>query len=248
MMKSLPNRAGIIRGRAVDGIVFCSSNQELESATNRQKQEQEQLKTLEDFWLDKGFQQGFSRGLKEGAQKGFQDGLQQGIKQGQEEGVVSSKQEFYQQGFDEGLAKAKAELQQLFEQGATLADGIAQQRQHLIEEMQPILVQMCRKICDKILRKAIENEDVLMHVIESLIKDFEPVMKEQVITFVFSQELSEAIQKDLGSFFAQGREIQIEQDQWLTPGSFRIEFATGLLSFNIDRQLDELEKLCLEKG
>ena len=64
-MTSSHNR--IIRGANVKGVVYCSPSGQLENEDHQDKQERQNLKSLEDFWYNKGHQEGEKIGFQKGS-------------------------------------------------------------------------------------------------------------------------------------------------------------------------------------
>ena len=95
----MSSNKGIIRGAKVNGIVFCSPTGAMEREESIQNHEKENLKTLEDFWFNKGVNEGKKQGFEEGFKEGTDKGIQIGKEQGKSEGLEEGKNQGLEEGF-----------------------------------------------------------------------------------------------------------------------------------------------------
>lgn len=236
----------IIRGANVEGIIFCTPTGDLELEQRRQSQEQEHLKTLEDFWLDKGFQMGLERGFEEGWRKGEIEGFQKGMNEGQQVGRDNSKEEFELQGFERGKTAIKEELLSTFSELDTLCREIVAEKERLIENTKNHLIDFSLEICSKILRQRLQDPDVLSQIIRDLISEYQSTLKDQNVTIILPEQHLESVKSQLTLYLGKGKlgeaSFIFQQDRSLEEGDFRIETPQGIIHYNLERQIQEIKQ------
>jgi flagellar assembly protein FliH len=97
-------------------------------------------------------QQAISNGFQEGLDKGYQEGLQQGEESGRQVGLNQGREEGLRIGREEGRREGRRE----FEQAAQPLDGIAQQMQQYLAEMEhkrrEELLELVKKVSQQVIR------------------------------------------------------------------------------------------------
>jgi flagellar assembly protein FliH len=245
-MRSSPDR--IIRGAEVSGIIFCSPSGQIEHE-DAAVQEKESLKTLEDFWHQKGHQEGhkggFDEGWKEGEASGYRRGLQEGEKKGVEEGAHSGREI----GQKEGREQAQAELTSMIEVLKEVVDKFSSDKGKLFEQLKGDIVKLTLAVCEKILKQQVDNSKTFSSLVESLLNQAKFVFNEENVRVVLSPE-------DLERFESQLKAINYDQntikkltflsDSAIAKGNCRIEASMGLVNFDIRRQLSDLQETLLD--
>lgn len=233
----------ILRNTSVKGVVFCSPTGQ-ESAADSHDQEARNLKALEDFWHQKGIQEGQEKGFESGLQEGQENGYQKGL----EEGSTSGKEEGYEKGLQEGLAKGRAEATAKLEEKMALAVKLGSElqnyRDQLFEDLKPALLGLSIQVCKRILKQELEKPAVMQKLIEELLGQARSFVHEAPVQVVLSPadlDLLDSRLEEVKFDRHSVTELHFVSDN-IPKGNFRIEAAGGLINFNVDRLLNELEK------
>ncbi|MCB1135725.1 MAG: hypothetical protein KDK78_05610 [Chlamydiia bacterium] len=243
-MTSSRNR--ILRGVVTDGVVFCSPQGDLESGKEQEQRQEDQLKTLEDFWYQKGLSEGRSKGYDEGLQEGREEGRREGL----DEGLTTGREEGHAQGLEEGYQKGQAEASEALHDQIRLIGGIAQaielSQQELLEHGKPEIIRFCLAVCSQVLRRELRDPDLVKAVLLQLIDQAKPVLAEARVQVSLAPSDFEALQPSLDAFSKDAPLMHFAADKSLPQGDFRIEAPMGLVNFDIKRQMEILEKRVLE--
>ncbi|MDF2577050.1 MAG: fliH [Chlamydiales bacterium] len=240
----------IIRGADVEGITFCTPTGELEQEQQKQRQEQEHLKTLEEFWLDKGFQQGIERGFEEGWSKGEEEGYLRGLTEGKKIGEEESKEKYIEEGRVQGYDKTIQELEELFSLFKNLNHKLERERFELTDKLRPDLINLATSICEKVLKRDLAQESSMVQLIDSLLLQHQRLIKEAPLTIVLPSEEATTIRNWLEKQHYDSNsqlmdKVQFQPDERMIKGNCRIEFPMGIIHFDIERQLAEIKEKTL---
>ena len=240
---------GVIRGADIDGVVFCDPSGKLESPVEQKRQEEEQLKALELFWLSKGREEG----KKEGFDEGFSEGEKEGLRKGEESGTAAGKEEGDSAGYERGLKEGREEVEENLKKPLdivlSIAKEVGEEREQAIEGLRHELIQFCIAICQNLLRRELSNTEVFTELVEELIDQAKPIAKEGDIEISVSTDSFEALQAVLPTLkldeeFKQ--RVSLIADPAVMTGDCRIEAGMGLVNFSIERHLAEFERKILE--
>lgn len=242
------SRKGIIRGTDIDGVTFCSPSGHIESADHLDRQEKESLKALEEFWYTKGQKEGQDKGFE----AGFEEGQSSGLKRGKEEGLRLGRQEGEQAGYDKGLEAGRQESIDQFQHAISLLEQAAEQlrseRKQLFSHLKPELIRFALAVCGKVLRQQLKDPDILAALVEDMLDQATPMLSEMKAHVVLSSE-SKTILGDrldsIGVYHDIGG-LRWIVDKQMPANDLRIECDDGMLHFNLERQLEELEQRVLE--
>ncbi len=245
-MKSSANK--VIRGASVHGITFCGPSGELKGETEEKEEEQDNLKALEVFWKNKGFQEGKSQGFDEGLQEGEARAYQKGFDEGKNQGMELGKQEAYESGLNDGHLKAKAEYADVLVVASQIVEDIKEQKDMLLDQWKPEIIKFCIAISESVLRSELESKTALTRLVDQLIVQAKPIFANEKVRVVLSASdyanLDGKNQLHLDE--EQQRQISFTFDPSITEGDMRIETPLGLLNFDIKRLLNDLQTKALE--
>lgn len=247
MKSSCDNK--IIRGIEVQGVVFCGPSGELHDDNEDKQQEEENLKALEAYWHNKGFEEGqssgFAAGLKEGDEQGYNRGKDEGMNQGLEEG----KKQAFEEGMKEGYEKSKTELVDVFDLVNSMADRVTEEKQRLVNLFKPELIKFAMGVCEAMLRFELSHPQVLVSAIERLILDAKPILSGEKINVVLSPDDLKMLEERLNDIKYDPhdvRKIHFETDFAIPRGDLRVETPMGLINFDVNRLLSDLQTDLLE--
>jgi flagellar assembly protein FliH len=208
--------------------------------------EQAELKTLEDFWYQKGRQEGQEQGFQEGKQQGDSEGYRRGQEEGLAQGLEQGKQDGWASGYEAGVEESRGELkQQLCTLSAVLKD-IKERQALLLEESKAEVLSFCLAVCEQLLRKELQDPAVLQTMIESLITQARPIIADASAQIFLNPADLAALDQYLPDWQESLTQADFLGDDGILNGDCRIETSMGLINFCIKRQLDALEKRVLE--
>ena len=243
------SRNKIIRGADIDGVVFCTPGGEMEGEDPAERQEKDNLKTLEEFWRSKGEKQGREAGFEQGFQEGEQEGLRKGLKEGEEKGREAGETTGYEKGLEEGKASVVEQLQETIDLLQTGASELNERQKMLFDEATPELVRFSLKVCERVLRSHLEETGAFVDLLKNIFSSARPVMKEVPCDLYLSQEDYDQVHtafNDFGIDSGEAKSVSLLSDEKLKRGDVKLETPLGLVNFDIERLLKDLEKKTLE--
>ncbi len=245
-MKSSPKH--VIRGADVEGIIFCNPQKGFKSNGEAQVEEDD-LKALELFWYNKGKKEGREEGLEEGHKKGLHEGQEKGL----EEGYGKGFQEGKEKGIEEGHQESENQVRADFLAGISILDKASQEfeetRDTLFEKAKPEFISLAMEISKKILLQELNNPSVFSKLIEKLLIQAKAITHDQVTNIVLSPQDYEMLEHHFSLINFDKHDItklSFLSDPSIKQGQSRIETSLGLINFDIDRQLKNIENDLLD--
>jgi len=235
----------IIRGANVQGVVFCTPDGSLDDEDPQDKQEREQLKSLEDFWQNKGRQEGEKTGFQQGFEEGKSEGQQQGYEQGKSEGTEEGLKEGYERGFQEGVEQTQAAIQESVQLMKTVSDQVQKTSESLLESSRPEIVRFSLFVAETILRRELSNPEAMKKQVEAVLLQAKPIVREHagLDLHLHPEDLKmveEQMQGEDSSY------LHFFADSSMSRGDCRAETVLGMVNVNIQRLLQDLEQKVLE--
>ncbi|MBB65424.1 MAG: hypothetical protein CMO81_10210 [Waddliaceae bacterium] len=246
-MKSSTNK--IIRDSRVEGVVFCSPGGQIEREDTTKKRDAESLKALEDFWYHKGLQEGKKQGFDEGLAEGLSDGYRKGQAEGKELGDKEGFERGKSEGLNEGRAEKEAELREAIDKVLKLADSFVIKIEEVMDEAKPEILRYCSALCEQVIGRELENPQLLAEIVTKLVKKTQTVVRSEPLTvFLPSVDfivVHDAITKRIEEASIKAQ-LEIIEDEHMGPGRCLIQSSMGAFSFDVNRQIQELERLAFE--
>jgi len=157
----------------------------------------------------------------------------------QEEGL----QEGRQQGRDEMEEQRTRQAKEFQRDASALLEAIHQQKQKLLRESEPRLVELAAMIAGQIVRKEVRQDDdtVLNIVRQAIVLATE---KDQLLLRLNPEDLGWIRERcpELMALHEDIKEIHFEEDRRVERGGCVIETAAGNVDARIERQLDEIRR------
>lgn len=164
---------------------------------------------------------------------------------------LEAKQQGYQEGYELGRQEAEYQLQQQYhgeiEQVQNLLQQAYQQKEAIIAEAEPFLLELSTVIASKIIKQ--ELEDSPQKFVELIKQHILRVKEKESITVCVHPDDFEFIQGQRLHFAAlvNGEtEIKIIPDHSISPKGCMIRTAFGSVDARIDTQIEEIKKVILE--
>lgn len=153
-------------------------------------------------------------------------------------------------GYQEGIELGKEKGLQLFEQKIVLASETIQlaeqQKQVLIDQSEPEILDLAVQIASKILHKHLVETDVYLDIVQKALQE----VRDQVRIKIYSNPedflLLEANQEKLSSLLDREAVLSIYPDTNLVPGDCLIETPFSKLDVSVDSQLKVVREQLLE--
>ncbi|HHX59580.1 MAG TPA: hypothetical protein GX707_02405 [Epulopiscium sp.] len=182
------------------------------------------------------------------------------IKEGQDRVKIESaivleraQEEGYQVGYETGYEEGKLEAQSLIEEGNQVVLDANEQKQQLLDEIEPQIIEMIIGICGKLIDEEINhNKDTILLLIRKTLGQVSSDTSE-ISVKVSPDEYEYVLEnKDL---IAQGtanpENMQIKTDANLTKGVCVIETPFGSVACNVNEAFSEIKKqmrlICSQK-
>lgn len=217
---STPYRKGIIRGGNVKGVVFHTP-----STVDIPKQPPGSKKTL--------MEEEFYHGLVKGHQQGYEAGRNEG----------------HEIGFKEGVASLQGDVETFVEILKQVLTEFKLKEEYLFDHAKPELIKFALAVCEKILRNELSNPKKYAQLIGHLLDTAKTMVKDiPVQVYVSSDDLNrlQSHFKDLPNAFQELKTIDFIADPDLEAGNCRLESSLGLVNFDIQRLLKDIEQKTLE--
>jgi flagellar assembly protein FliH len=245
--KSLSSK--VIRGGKVSGVIFCSPGGELDTQNMVEEQDKQNLQALEDFWRNKGFQEGQTKGFEEGFHNGEEEGLRKGIQEGKAEG----NREGYEAGLAEGKKQGTEEVTDRFTDSIQLvtqvSEKLSKEKDELLGKLKPEVLKFSIAVCESVLRCELTNPQVLTRLVEMLLTSAREIIREEVVTIVLSPEDYSMLEErfsDIDHEQFHVERVNFVSDPSVPRGDVRVETPMGLVNSNLQRQLEDLQTKVLE--
>lgn len=170
-----------------------------------------------------------------------------------ESNTLEAKQQGYNEGFEKGEAEAKYQIQQEYQERMTQAQSLLQQayeqKEAIIAEAEPFLLELSTTIASQIIKQELEDNP----------DKFVELIKQHLFRFKEKEFISVCVHPDDFDFIQSQRahlvavvngeaEIKIIPDYTVTPKGCIIRTAYGSVDARIDTQLEEIKKVILEAG
>ncbi len=162
--------------------------------------------------------------VEEECRKAFQRGQEKGEKIG------------YRKALDE--SKVHVDLLQ------TMARKILEQKKHLLDQLKPEIIEFAIAVCERVIRKELTQPQALVRLINSLLASATPSLKNDTIRIVLSPDDFVMLEKSFHHIQYDEREVEgvrFVSDPLMRRGDCRVETKTGLLNYDISRELADLQ-------
>lgn len=174
-------------------------------------------------------------------QKGLQDGQNQGYQTGYEQGI--------EHGLKKGTAVAHDEFKDTISMLNIIAMAFLVRKEELFEQLKPEIIKLCLVLCRKLLQRELSDPESFKELIFKLLDQIKAISKELPIDILISKHDYTLIQSKLDSIeltFKDMPKIHLSIDSFLEKGNCRLESSIGMLNFDIQRMLEDLETKMLE--
>lgn len=165
--------------------------------------------------------------------------------------TLEAKESGFDDGFQMGKQAAESEIQQTYqvklEQVEQFIQKAYEQKEAIISEAEPFLLELSTAIAEQIIRQELEDQpDKFLHLIKQHILRFKE--KESISICVHPEdfEFIESKRALLVAVVNGETEIKVIPDHTVTPKGCIIRTAYGSVDARIDTQIEEIKKVILE--
>lgn len=244
------NPKRIIRGAIIEGVTTCptpqispESSAAAEDASFPSVKKNLRHKITQNKLKDVEWEEVWREGVEEGYRRGLYEGQKQGYEAGKEEG--------YNQGYIEGSEKTKAELKVAIELTHTIASKLNQKKEEMYVHLKPEMIKFALAVCEKLLRRELAQSEVFIDTLESLLEQAKGILKETPIQVFLSPAdriMLNTNMKNMNDSKDFLKSIDFFDDPHIQKGDCRIETPLGLINYDINRLLLNLEEKVLGEG
>ncbi len=243
-MRSSPEKksARIIRNADVEGVVFCSTHPQIQSHVDEQAEEQG-LKALEEFWHDKGMQEGRTEGYQQGFEDGEKKGLEKGYQEGYSQGLGEGKVQGKESGQKEGEEKARHEYDDVVVALGEAVEQLRKEKGELWDHVKFEMIDFVTVICERILCHELTDPSIVTTVIEELLKKIQPHSQNIPVDVLLSSAMYSTVEQHLGDISAKEKSVvHFHADSLLPAQTCVVKSSLGLVHFDIARQLESIKE------
>lgn len=243
---SSPKR--IIHGAAIEGVTFLSpSDHSPESYPHMEeaKKSYRLSKSLSNKIAEKKVH---AQELEELWEEGWREGYQRGLLEGQKQGYRNGKEEGFEEGFKKGIDKKNQELGAAIEVAYTIVASLKTRREEMFEQAKPELIKFSLAVCEKMIRRELSHSQSFIALLEALLNQAKNVLKEAAVSIILSPEDYSMLQNEISNISYDKhhfRELDLQEDPTIPRGNCRIQTPLGLINFDIQRLLTNIEEKVL---
>ncbi|MCC5832891.1 MAG: hypothetical protein JJU12_07610 [Chlamydiales bacterium] len=149
-----------------------------------------------------------------------------------------------------GYHKAVEESKVFLDQLQMMARKILELKNRLLDQLKPEIVEFTLAVCERVIRKELSQPQALVRLINSLLVSATPSLKNDTIQIVLSPDDFVILEKSFTQIQYDKREIagiRFVADPLMRRGDCRIETKTGLLNYDISRELADLQSKVLQR-
>lgn len=143
-----------------------------------------------------------------------------------------------------GYEKAALELASLVSLLQRLSERLLEQKSRLLQQMKPEVVEFSLAVCERILRKELQDPQTLIHTINQLLQQALDAFPQEKIKIFLSPEDLDTLLKNLNKVFYDKTEmpnLSFHADKLMGNGDCRIETKSSILNADIQHVLDDLK-------
>lgn len=159
---------------------------------------------------------------------------------GREEGYS----EGYKLGYEEAYASGEKASQEIIEESLTIKERYLKEEKLILKNLEPEIIKLIITIYEKILGQKInEDEEVIVELVASGIKNLDPTEK---LIIISSKEDYEILEKYKDRILAEAsliNELEIKYDINLEKGDCILETPKGNVDLSIKEQMEEVKML-----
>lgn len=162
--------------------------------------------------------------------------LEEACKQAYEKGEESGEQ----QGFEHAGTNLKISMELLNK----IIAKVLEYRSHLLERLKPEVIEFALKVCERIIRRELSHPEAFVRLLNTLLSTAATSFKHQIVEIHLHPDDLSLLEDHLTQIQYHKRElkgIEFISDIGVKRGSCSLETETGLLNYDIPRELEELQ-------
>ncbi|MCH9627540.1 MAG: hypothetical protein S4CHLAM2_11810 [Chlamydiales bacterium] len=132
----------------------------------------------------------------------------------------------------------------------TVTRRVLEQKNRLLDQLKPEIIEFAMSVCEQVLRKELSQPQTLVRLIHSLLAVATPPLKEDTIKVVLAPDDFLMLEKNFDHIHydkKEVKEIRFVSDPLMRRGDCRIETTSGLLNYDISRELNDLQAKVLQR-
>lgn len=155
-----------------------------------------------------------------------------------------------ERGEKKGYAKALAETKVFLGLLQTVSKKLLEHKSRLLDQLKPEIIEFALAVSEKVIRKELSDPQVFIHLIKSLLDHAAPHLHSGTLHILLSPDDYQRLEKSFSLIQYDKWELEglrFFSDSLIRPGDCRIEAKSGLLNYDIARELKELQANVLQR-
>ena len=229
-----PSERGIIHDPKVDKTLFYSSVPPKEGES---KEEENPITPIKSKKTETACREaeliGYRRGLKEGHRQGYEAGHTEG----------------FDLGVKQGTAAVQNELKASLELFNTISTSLLSYKEDLFQQIKPELIRFALTVCETILKQELSTPKAFTALLEKIFQQAKSILKEVPIDIILAPDDLKMLKhniKAVGYTKGELSKAHFIPDPQMKRGNCRMETSLGLINFDVNRLMQELEFKTLE--
>ncbi len=148
-----------------------------------------------------------------------------------------------------GYYKALEESKMFVTLLQTMTRKVLEQKNRLLDQLKPEIIEFSMSVCEQVLRKELSQPHALVRLIHSLLVVVTPSLKDDSIKIVLAPDDFLMLENHFDEIQYDKREVKgihFVSDSLMRRGDCRIETTSGLLNYDISRELNDLQAKVLQ--
>jgi len=167
---------------------------------------------------------------------------QEGHEKGTTEGFQAGHDEGFQKGLEEGRTQGRAELDKALDELNEFCNNIIKQRQEVIQQLEPDIVQLVFNIAQKVIHDEVSNGEAIRKLIKAILKQASD--EDKLLVKVNPDDL-EDVKKYTENLTVLNKfsDFRVIEDESIQRGGCIVETSYGYIDAQIDMQMEKIKEV-----
>lgn len=167
-----------------------------------------------------------------------------------EKDVEHAFQQGEERGEKKGYAKALEESKFFLSLLQTMTRKMLDHKNRLLDQLKPEIIEFSLAVCEKVIRKELTHPEIFVHLINALLNQSARTLGNETLHIILSPADFHLLEKQFSLIHYDKQEIaglRFFSDPFIRQGDCRIEAKSGLLNYDISRELEEIQANVLQR-
>lgn len=164
--------------------------------------------------------------------------------------AADENQRAFQRGEERGKRNALEENKVFFDLLQTMTRKVLEQKHTLLDQLKPEIIEFALAICERVIRKELTQPQAFVRLINSLLSAATLSLEDDYIQIILSPDDFMLLEKSFDQIHYDKHEIKgirFASDSLVRRGDCRIETKSGILKYDILRELTDLQTKILQR-